>query len=126
MTKTQTETVAAAFGHLGINTVGESVDSEDSAYAVGVLDGVIAELLAVQGLTVTFDIADELYLPLSHLLAVEVSPRYGVAPPMSRATAVARVRAAMIDNDLEDRRDTDDDGTISDAEADAGARALYY
>lgn len=126
MSKTQTETVALAFKHLGINATGETASADESNYATDVLDGVVGELATVHGITVTFPIDDDLYLPLSHLLAVEISPHYELPPPVSRANAVARIRAVEITNDAEDRRDTNNDTIISEAEENAGDRALFY
>jgi hypothetical protein len=128
MTKTKRDIATAALRHLAVLSADEPAQAADYAYAVDMLDSIAAEMAGAQGLTMPSDLdatPDALLLPLSRLLAVEVASYYAIqAEPRSRA--VGRLRAALISNDLPDSRDTDEDGTITDAEVAAGMRALYY
>lgn len=66
------------------------------------------------------------FVPLSNLLAVEIAGEYTRPAPMTYARAFARLMSIIRENDMEDRRDDDEDGVISEAEEGRGNRALYY
>ena len=129
MTKTRTEIVNLAFQHLGINASGEIADATEYNYADSVFDGLVAELASVQGVTVPADLdltPDDLFLPFSHLLAAEIAPHYEVRSPLSRSTAIGRVRAYLLPDDRELGADYDDSGTVTAAEQEIRDRAAFY
>lgn len=130
MTKTAAEVVAEAHRRLAILSVDEEPSTDQATYGAASLDGLFAELLAPphsMGFTwVLAETPDAAYRPLAWLLATQMAAHYVVAPPEPEARAMGRLRAYAFPDDREDFRDTDDDGTVSDEEAEAGARANYY
>ncbi|MDZ7824698.1 MAG: hypothetical protein U5K75_12150 [Ahrensia sp.] len=128
MPKTRVDIASAALRHLGVLSSDETLDANDFLYADEMLDGIFAEMTGTQGLTMPSDpnqTPDNLFLPISRLLSVEIGPFYSV-PTETRARAVMRLRAALLADDRKDIRDLDDDGAISEIEADIGASAVYY
>jgi hypothetical protein len=128
MPKTASEVVAQAHRYLGVLSVDEAVSGDQASFGASVLEGVLAEAATAHGLTFTWTSAavpDGVWLPLSRLLASELASHYErPAEPSSRAWT--RFRAAVQPDDREDIRDLDEDGTVSDEEADAALRAAYY
>lgn len=129
MTKLKSEVVAEAHRRINVLSVDEDVSADQSTYGESAADSLFAELNAEphnMGFTWTMDTVPEaVFRPLSWLLAVDLATHY-VVPSESRAQAMGRVRAYAFPNNIEDRRDVDEDGLISEDEADAGLRALYY
>lgn len=121
---TQSDLIRFAHRTLGIVSAEESVSEDQNAYAVDVLEAIAGEFSAL-GFSITAP--STAYLkPLSDLLAVDLSFHYAVQPPMPRSRAIMALRAILLSDDREDPRDTDSDGSVSDAEAEAFARSVYY
>lgn len=128
MPKTKLEVVAQAHRHLGLLSADETASADQDAYAGSILDALFAEMNLVQNMQFTWTVdetPDAAFLPLSGLLATEIAPHYGVASE-PRSRAIMRLRAYAFTDDRTDSRDYDNDGTVSDEEADAAVRALYY
>lgn len=128
MAKNALEVIAMAHRRLGLLSADEQVSADQSAFAGDVLEGMFAEIKEVQGMQFAWGINEvplAAFLPLSYLLAAEIAPHYEVASE-PRHRAMARLRAYAFPNDLPDSRDLDDDGVVTDEEADAAERALYY
>jgi hypothetical protein len=129
MAKTKLDVVTRAHRRLGVLAQDETLTADQIATGGEVLEGLVAELEAVQGLSLSWDadsVPDGVFLPMAYLLAVDLSPEYEVPPRDARARLIAQIRAYELPDDREDRRDMDDDGIITDSEADADARAVYY
>lgn len=124
---TRADILRLAHRRLAILAADEALSADQEAYSGDVLDLLVSEIADAQGITVSASAPDDGYvLALASLLAVDIAPHYLVAAPEPRSRAMMRLRAAVISDDRDDRRDVDDDGTISDAEADAGRRAAFY
>jgi hypothetical protein len=129
MAKTRLDVIHQALRHLGVLASDTDASADDAAYTGGALDTLFAEIQNTQGITVTWALdatPDTAFLPLSRLLAVEVADHFEVPPKESFARAMGRLRAALIPDDRDDRRDLDDDGTITEAEIAADKRAQFY
>lgn len=122
------DVINMALRRIKVLSADEPADADQVRFCGDVLDAMFAEANDVHEMAFTWGldaVPSAAFLPLSYLLAVEVAPHYNqAAEPRSRA--MGRLRAYAFRNDIEDRRDTDDDGVISEAEADAGKRAAYY
>lgn len=129
MAKTKIEVISQANRILGLLSVDEVPTADQYAFAETVLDGLYAELNAVHNTGFTWSLVDEvpdgIFLPLATLLAVEIAPHYDI-PAGPRSAAIMRVRSFAFSDDRPDDRDYDDDGTVTDEEAAAAERALYY
>ena len=124
---TRADILRLAHRRIAVVASDEALTADQESYAGDAFDLLVPELLASQGITVSATAPDDAYVwPLACLLAVEIAPHYLVAPPEPRSRAIMRLRAALLSDDRTDRRDADDDGIISDAEADAGRRAAFY
>ena len=129
MAKTRSDCVAMAHRRLGLLSVSRNVTADQIAFGGVVLDAVFEEVKELQGLAfawTTDTVPDAVFLPLSYLLSVEIAPHYEVAPRDNRAQLIGRLRTYGFPDDRDDRRDLDDDGTITDAEIATDARAVYY
>ncbi len=130
MTKTSLEVVAEAHRRIKVLSNDRDPSSDMVTYGQSQLSGLFEELTNAPHSMVfawTLETVPEyMWRPLSWLLAHDIAPHYEIAPRDSYATAMGRVRAIAFPDDREDRRDTDDDGIISDDEAEAGKAALYY
>lgn len=125
---TRADVITLALRQIGVVAADETPSAPDADYAGDVLDGLFAELKAVHGFTWswTLEATPQTHaLPLALALGAEIGNTYGVATT-SKASAIGRLRALSFPDDREDRRDTDEDGVISDAEKDAGMRAVFY
>lgn len=128
MPKTKNEVITRAMRHIRVLGANETADADMVATAGDVLDALFAEFQQTQGVTFSWALdatPDGAFLPLAYLLGAEIAPDYN-RPAQSRSRAIGRLRAFAIDDDRPDSRDLDEDGTISDAEIDAAARAAYY
>ena len=124
---TRADILRLAHRRIAVVASDEALTADQESYAGDAFDLLVPELLASQGITVSATAPDDGYmLALASLLAVDIAPHYLVAAPEPRSRAMMRLRAAVISDDRDDRRDVDDDGIISDAEADAGRRAAFY
>ncbi len=130
MPKTKAEIVAEAHRRIGVLSVDEDPSGDMVSYGDASADSVFAELVDGphnMGFTWTLDTTpDAAFRPFAWLLAVDLAEHYQVQPRESRAAAVFRLRSYAFSDDREDRRDSDDDGAISDAEKAAGKRAEFY
>ena len=129
MTKTSLNVIERAHRHIGVLSVDETATADMQAYGLESLNAAFDELQSVHGTGFTWDIdtvPDAVFEPLSVLLAATIAPHYALAAPVPRASALMRVRAFAFPNDIEDRRDTDEDGIISEAEEAAGLEAQFF
>ncbi len=129
MAKTRLEVVTRAHRRLGGLSPDETLTADQIATGGEILVGLVDELQATQGLTLSWDadsVPDGLYLPMAYLLAVDLAPEYEVAPRDTRARLIAQVRAYELPDDREDRADLDDDGTVTTTEAYVDGMAQYF
>jgi hypothetical protein len=129
MPKTKNDIINAALRRIAVVASDEVSTADQRSYSSDTLDGLFAELTGVEGMTFDWGLSavpDEMFLPLSYLLAVEVAPHFLVNAPDTRSRAMHRVRAVAFPNDADDRRDVDDDGAVTEAEALDGQRAAYF
>lgn len=127
MPKTRAEVYTRSLRRLGVLAVDEDATVDMEAQAGAVLDALFEEVKASKAVTWTLsEVPDNAFLALVDLLATEIAPDYEVPPRTSRSVAWQRLMGVIRPDDREDYRDTDDDGTVSDAEIDAGERARYY
>ena len=128
MAKTRAEVITSALRRIGVVAEDEAASTAMETNAGEVLDTLFAEIEVSKD--VTWDLTtvpDEAFIALSNLLAADVAPLYPPAQaPYPRGVAWMRLMGIIRPDDREDYRDTDDDGTVSDAEADAGERARFY
>lgn len=124
---TRNEVITLALRRLGILASDRAASADQVDYCNDELTVAIAHLEGPHGLTIgSGDIADNIASGMSHLLAANVAPHYGVNPIKSEAAAIGMIRAALLPDDRVDSRDLDDDGSVSEAEADAAKRAEFY
>lgn len=129
MSKTYDEVAARALEHIGVLSLGENATDEEAAYAVDTLEGLVSEIRETHGIDVTGGAAlvqDVYYLTMAKLLGIEISPRFTVPQVDARHTLIARIRAIGYPDDRRDRRDIDENGTITSDESEAAARAAFY
>ena len=129
MTKTRLDCIEMAHRRLGILATDDSATADQERFAGNALDALFAEVKAMQGLTFTWTtntVPDAVFLPLSYLLAVEIAPHYEIQPRDNRSVLIARLRTYGFPDDRDDSKDLDDDGTVTDEEADAAARGQFY
>jgi hypothetical protein len=128
MTKTSQDVCTHALRLIGVCGVGDDPSADDKAIALDAMQGGLDELADQHGITVAWTVEtvpDELFLPFATFVAAEIAPVYRFQGP-NRAKAIGRMRASLLPDDREDRRDTDDNGTITDEEIAADQRAAYY
>lgn len=114
-----------ALEELGVIGTGQQANNGDTARASSVLSSVKDTLSIEHGITVADTATDGLGAAVAKLLAAEMAPSYGISyMPSSRA--VMKVRSYVYSDDRENPADVDEDGTVTEAEADAYARAKYY
>ena len=128
---TRLEIVQMAHRRLGILSTDEALTADQIDFGGDVLDALFAELPYTQGTSFAWALdatPAQFFLPLSYLLAAEPAfyEHYEVQPREPRSRAMMRLRAIAFPNDAVDRRDADEDGTITDAELAAGLRAAFY
>lgn len=129
MTQTKNDIVTLAMQRIGVVSIGSAPSAAEYQDGVTALDAVLGEMVATQGLTMPVDIdatPDALGVALAALTAVDLSVPYEVAAPMLRSRAIMAIRSNLLTDDRTDRRDTDSDGAISEAEAYAGKQAAYF
>jgi hypothetical protein len=90
-----------ALSYVGAAGAGQPYSAEDMAVAMQVARPMISELASSDNIYISIhpidddslDVPDELYLPLSMLLAVEIGPDFGTPfDAASREAAVRRIR----------------------------------
>ena len=122
------DVINIALRRLKILSADNAATADMADYAGDILDSLFAEVKEVHAMPFTWTLAatpSAALLPLGYLLAVEVAPHYN-QPSEPRSRAMARLRAYAFPDDRTDRRDSDADGVVSDAEAAAAARATYF
>lgn len=128
MTKTALDIVTHGLRLIGVTAWGQASAAEDHAFGKDILDAEFERLKTEQGFPWTFTtdtVPDELFVPMAQLVASEVAPSLGKQGP-NRARAVSAMWAYAFPDDRADWRDYDGDGTVSDAEAAAAQRSLYF
>lgn len=128
MTRTSLDVASQALRRIGVLAVGDTPTADDKETAVIAMQGALDELTGSHGVTVAWTIEtvpDNVFMAFSDLIAAEVASVYSLQGP-NRSRALTRMKAVLLPDDREDYRDTDDDGTVSTEEADAGERAAYY
>lgn len=116
-----------AHRHLGVLATDENATADMVGFAGDVLTACIDYLEDVHSLTIgTGDIPADSSLGMSYLLAAEIAPHYTAQAPVAKSRAIGMIRAAQLPDDREDIRDLDEDGTVSEDEADAAKRAEFY
>lgn len=129
MTKTALDVCTYALRRIGVTPVGEEPAGEDMTLAQAALEAFLSEIKDTHGATFTWTssaVPDASYVPLARVVACDIAPSYPRPMPEPRGRAVLAFRAGIFPNNIDDRRDTNDDGTISTAEANAGLEAQYY
>jgi len=129
MTKTSTDVVSEALRRIRVLGVGDTPAGDDATTGKDALDALFAELNAephAMGFTWTVEtVPDAIFRPLAWLLAVDLAQTYQEqAEPRSRA--MMRLRAYAFPDDRDDRRDLDDDGTVTTAEIAASERGAFF
>lgn len=124
---TRLDVIERAFRIIGVKAEDEGLTADQLANGGDVLDSLFAELGNETTISWTLDTTPTMsFQPLAMLLAVEIAGEYSAPKPTTRGLAWRRLMATIRSDNREDVRDLDDDGAISDEEADAGARSLYY
>jgi len=128
MAKTRAEIISQTLRDLGVLASDENPTADDEAFVGGVYDAVVPELSYSHGVVISDSDAvdDKLFVPLGQVVAADCAGHFTVAPPVPRHRALGRLKAAYTSDDRADPRDIDEDGSVSDAEADAAARAEFY
>jgi len=128
MPKNAVDVVAMAHRRIRILSVDEAPSADQTEFGTDILDALFAELKQTDGMAFTWTldaVPDGAFLPLSFLLATEIAPHYE-RPSERRSQAMGRLRAYAFPDDRADRRDTDDDGAVTDAEITANLRTAFY
>lgn len=129
MTKTLSEVVAEAHRRINVLSVDEDPSTDMTSYGGAAAASLLTELNAApHSMGFTWDVEtvpEAVFRPFAWLLATDLAVHYQV-PSEARSRAMGRVRAYAFPDDREDRRDIDEDGIITEAEADAGLRAGFY
>lgn len=105
MPKNRSEVIAEAHRRIQVLSVDEDPSGDMVSYGGVAADALLAELTAAphsMGFTWGLDaVPDEVFRPLSWLLAVDLASHYLVAPPDSRARAFQRLAAIAFPDDRE-------------------------
>lgn len=124
---TKRDLIELAYRRCGVVAEDEPMTADQERIGSTILEsafeGLSAEAAVSWDLT---DIPTIAVLPLAMVLAHDLALHNSVAPRESRGRAVIRYLGVVRPDDREDDRDLDDDGLVSDEEADAAGRAVYY
>lgn len=124
---TRLDLLTRSLRRIGVCGQGEEPDADMEQDAGAIADSLFAEIGADVSLSWDLDtIPEASFVPLSLLLACDLAGDYSLPAPMPRGTAWNRFMATVRSDDRPDSRDLDEDGTVSEAEANAGKRAAYY
>jgi hypothetical protein len=129
MPKTANDICAWALQRLNVTGIGQDPAGDNMTVAQTALESYFAELQETDGAVITWtlsEVPDAVFLPLSRYLSTELAALFAAPMPESPAKAIGRLRKALFPSDITDRRDTDGDGAISESEAEAGLRAVYF
>lgn len=127
MTKTASDVVALALRNIGVTPVDEEPQADEAAYALGIYEAEFGRLKADHGFSWTWThntVPDELLVPMSMFVASGLVAFDRPLP--SQARAIGMLRSYAFPDDREDPADTDEDGTVTEAERAAADRAAYY
>lgn len=122
---TKSDVITMAHRLLGLVATDEALTADQSAFGTDVYDSLNAELITSHGVTVPATIPAAMLVPMAKAVASEVASHYGIPGP-SRANAIMRVRAYYLPDDRGNSKDLDDDGTVTDGEAEAAAYGQFY
>lgn len=129
MTKTRLDCVTVALRRLAVLSVDTEPSADEYKFAGDSLDMLFEEVkVAPHSMPFTWTLAeipDAACRPLGWLLAVDIAPQYE-KPAEPRSRAMARLREYAFPNDLPLLGDLDEDGTVSDAEAEAALLARFF
>jgi len=128
MAKTKSDIVTRALRKIGVCGIEDAPEAGDAANATAVLEALFPQIKAEQGFTFTWSLnetPEAAFLPLAYLLASEIASDYGKQGP-SYSRSMASLRAYAFPDDRPLRADLDEDGTVTDDEAEADKRAQYY
>ncbi|MEL6584051.1 MAG: hypothetical protein AAFQ36_09485 [Pseudomonadota bacterium] len=128
MTYNRTQLITEALQEIGVIADDQAATAGEVKRVGRKADALFSELKTMDGLTgITWTletIPDAVFDAFSLWLAQRIAPSYEIAPP--RGMPLSRIRSALLPDDRTDSRDLDGDGTISEAEAQAGLEARYY
>ena len=125
---TTLDVIAMAHRRLGVLSADDVPSADMDAFATDTLTALFDELATVHRVDVAWDldtVPQAAFLPLSYLLAAEIAQHYE-RPAEPRLRALNRFLAYAFPDDRPDSRDLDEDGTVTDDEAEAGKRAVYF
>lgn len=122
---TKSEVVELAHRLIGVAAHDEALTADQSDFGTDLYDGLAAELLALHSVTVPATIPSGVMVHMANAVAADLAGHYGVPGP-SRASAIMKVRAYYLPDDRDNSKDLDDDGTVTDAEAETAAYGQYY
>ena len=125
---TKIDVITLAHRLIGVVSADEDPGADQNAYAADLLDGIFAELTTAQGLVISWTLDTtpaHALIGLAETLASDVAPHYGLSFK-PRSSGMARLRSALLQDDRDDDRDLDDDGTVTASEAEAAAYGAYF
>lgn len=124
---TKRDLIELAYRRCGVVAEDEPMTADQERIGSTILESAFAALQAEAAVSWDLGSIEEIaVLPLSMVLAYDLAVHNSVPPRESRGRAVIRYLGVVRPDDREDSRDLDDDGIVSDEEADVGARAAYY
>lgn len=129
MTKTAIEVIALAGQRLGVVRLSETPPGDMVLFAMPLLQSIVDVLNDTHAAEITWTIdavPDELFVSMADALAACMAPALGVNAPVPKSRAMMLLRASLHPDDRPLRGDYDDDGTVSEGEAEALAQARYY
>lgn len=127
MTKTAEQVIARAHRRIRVLAQDEPATQEMQVTGTEVLEGLYARLQTQATIAWALSaVPDDAYLALSDYLAAHLAGEYNRPSPVTENAAFLKLMEVIRPSDAEDRRDTDEDGLISEAEEAAGDRATYY
>jgi hypothetical protein len=129
VTYDKNQTVTEALRRIGLVADDDPAPAETYERAAMIADGVFAEIKTVDGLTdITWTLETvpvAAFNPLVEAVAYECAPSFG-RTYLSGRSGRRRLCAVLLSDDRTDRRDLDNDGTVSDSEAVIGDESVYY
>lgn len=128
MAKTKADIVAKALRIIRVISDDDDPTPDMQAYVGDTLEAVFEELRITHRLFFTWGLDETptgVFVPMAQLVAADVAAHYNKQPP-SRARAIGRICAFVRSDDRRDPRDTDNDGTVTQAEEEAAGRAEYF
>lgn len=124
------EIVELTLRRLRVLSAGETASGDDYRDAEIMLAAMFSELVDKEGWPITFAldaVPEWAQLPLAQMLAFEIAPEYGIAVPRTQWwEGRTRIRRHLFPSDLPLRGDIDEDGTVSESEADLADRSVFF